>query len=127
MNKIQQDLVPSHVAYIYEDICREKMWQLNNSKIFPFYFEKVGSFWDNNTEISLLALSNASKEIIFGECKYTNRPQGPDLFNKLQEKAKVVSWNRETRKEYYVFFSINGFTEEMQALQKQRGDIFLFS
>ena len=38
---------------------------------------------------------------------------------KLKEKAKLVEWNKETRREKYILFSANGYTKELkeQAVQ----------
>lgn len=32
LSKIHQHLVDRQISYVYEDICREKMWQLNHSQ-----------------------------------------------------------------------------------------------
>lgn len=29
MNRIRSHFIDNHVAYVYEDVCREKMWELN--------------------------------------------------------------------------------------------------
>jgi hypothetical protein len=49
-----------------------------------------------------------------------------DVFYKLTEKKKAVLWNQTTRHEYFVFFSINGFTLQMEDLAARKGNLFLF-
>lgn len=68
--KIKNNFIDNHVSYVYEDVCREKMWQLNADKVWPFYFSKVGRYWNPKTEIDICALDPEGKNIIVGECKY---------------------------------------------------------
>lgn len=56
MKKIQTNLVDSHIAYVYENVCMEKMWELNVGGMWDFHFDKVGRWWNNNTEIDIVAL-----------------------------------------------------------------------
>ena len=41
MNKIRKGFISSHVAFVYEDICREKMWDLSSQDTWPFYLSKI--------------------------------------------------------------------------------------
>lgn len=125
MQKIQQNFIDNHVGFVYEDICCEKMWQLNAENTWAFNFEKVGRWWDNQEEIDLVALDFSGKNIIFGECKYWKGPVGLDVLEQLKRKAKNVEWNRDSRHEYYVLFSIHGFTKELEEYAAQHKNIVL--
>ena len=127
MNRIRANLVDHHISYIYEDVCREKMWQLAAAGQWDFLFDKVGRWWNGNTEIDLIALDSQGANIIFGECKYWEGPVGVNVLNSLMEKTKEVEWKRNGRKEYFVLFSISGFTEELEKLAASRKDILLQS
>lgn len=127
MNRIRANLVDNHISYIYEDVCREKMWQLAAAGQWNFLFDKVGRWWNGNTEIDLVALDSQGANIIFGECKYWEGPVGINVLNNLMEKANEIEWKRNDRKEYFVLFSINGFTEELKKLAASRNDILLQS
>ena len=126
MNRIRANLVDNHISYIYEDVCREKMWQMAAAGQWDFLFDKVGRWW-GNTEIDLIALDSQGANIIFGECKYWEGPVGVNVLNSLMEKTKEVEWKRNGRKEYFVLFSISGFTEELEKLAASRKDILLQS
>ena len=126
MNRIRANLVDHHISYIYEDVCREKMWQLAAAGQWDFLFDKIGRWW-GNTEIDLIALDSQGANIIFGECKYWEGPVGVNVLNCLMEKTMVVEWKRNGRKEYFVLFSISGFTEELEKLAASRKDILLQS
>lgn len=122
MEKIKKSFVRSHAAFIYEDACRELLSQ--NPQI-PYHFSKLGRYWDKSTEIDIVAIDEEEKAILFGECKYWSDYVDIDVFYDLVEKSKKVPWNREDRKEIFVLFSISGYTQRLQMLAKERGDLFL--
>lgn len=127
MKKIRENLVDSHIAYVYEDICIERMWELNSNGAWDFHFDKVGRWWNNNTEIDIVALDKDGNHIIFGECKYWKNKVGVDVLRELEQKSEQVEWKRETRENYFILFSINGFTDELTELSKMRKDLILIS
>ena len=127
MKKIQANIVDAHIAYVYEDVCMEKMWDLNVGGTWDFHFDKVGRWWDNNTEIDIVALDKEGNHIIFGECKYRTGKVGADVLRELEVKSEQVAWKRGIRKSYFILFSINGFTDELTELSKTRTDLILTS
>ncbi len=127
MKKIRTNLVDSHIAYVYEDICIEKMWGLNAENTWDFNFDKVGRWWSNNTEIDIVAIDKDGNDIIFGECKYWTNKVGLDVLNQLEHKAEQVEWKKAERKNHFILFSINGFTDELTELARVRKDLILMS
>jgi uncharacterized protein len=125
VDRIQANLIDSHTAYIYEDICREKLADLNEEGLLPFSFNRIGAWWDKSTEIDLLAYDSFGFDMCFGECKFRTSKTGVEVFLSLVEKAKAVDWKKGERKEWYVLFSISGFTDELIALSKERKDLLL--
>ncbi len=127
MDKIKQNFLDNHVSFVFENVCLQKMWELNKQNDLPLKFTRVGRWWDKNTEIDILGLNENTKEIILGECKYTNEKPGVDLFYRLMQKGKEVPWNKNDRKEYYILFSKSGFTHELLNLAAERKDLKLIS
>lgn len=126
IEKIHQNFIDNHVSYIYEDICREQIWEMSADGSLPFMVNKVGRWWDNkNNEIDVVALNDESQEILFGECKYWKGLVGANVLKALENKAKLVQWNNGSRKEHYVLFSVNGFTEELKKLAETRENVTL--
>lgn len=125
MKKIEKGFVSGQVSFVYEDVCRQKMWKMNADEVWPFTFSKIGRYWDNNTEIDIAALDPEGKNLILGECKYWKEPVGINIFADLEEKAKKVAWNKNNRKTWYILFSTGGFTTELKELAKSRNDIIL--
>ena len=127
MDKIKQNFIDNHVSFVFENVCLQKMWQLNKQNELPFKFTRVGRWWDKNTEIDIVGLNEDTKEIILGECKYTNVKVDVDLFYQLIQKGRGVPWNKNHRKEYYILFSKSGFTHELLNLAKERKNLKLIS
>jgi hypothetical protein len=124
LEKIKTHFVDNHAAFIYEDVCRSELWQLNLER--KLNFNKLGRWWNNKEEIDIVALDSAGDDIVFAECKYQAKPMDVDVFYDLLRKKEQVLWNKEVRKERFVLFSINGFSDHLQELAIKRGDIMLF-
>ena len=127
MDKIRKSLVRNHIAFVYEDICRERMWEINAEGVWPFYFSKLGRYWDSKEEIDIAAIDPDGKNLILGECKYWQEPVGVSVLRELEAKAITVSWEKEKRKTWFVLFSVNGFTEELRAEAAVRTDLRLYA
>ena len=126
LEKIRKSLVKNHIAFVYEDVCQERMWDLNATNVWPFHFSKLGRYWDAKHEIDLAALDPDGKNLILGECKYWQEPVGPRVFWDLVAKTDAVPWERDRRTVWYVLFSASGFTDDLKALAAQREDLLLF-
>lgn len=125
MRKIRQNLVAGHISHIFEDICIEDMWQMNIKGKWSFHFDKIGRWWNSDAEIDIVALDTGGNDIIFGECKYWGNRVGVDVLNKLEDKAKYVEWKKENRRQWYILYSIDGFTADLEKLAALRSDILL--
>lgn len=126
MKKIRSSLVSGHIAFVYEDVCRERMWELNGEDRWPFHFSKIGRWWDGKNEIDIAAIDPDGKNLILGECKFWHEPVGVNIFNDLVEKSKSITWKKADRHTWYVLFSAEGFTDELKTLAQSRGDLLLF-
>lgn len=125
MNKIRKSFISNQVSFVYEDVCRQKMWEMNANGAWPFNFSKIGRYWDNKTEIDIAALDPDGKNLVLGECKYWKEEVGINVLMELEEKSKSVNWNLEKRNTWFIIFSAGGFTEELKALAAKREDLIL--
>ena len=124
--KIKHNFIDNHVSYVYENICREKMW--TQTEFSNISFNRVGRFWGNqDVEIDIVAYDSFGKEIIFGECKYSVNPKDVDILYNLEQKSVYVDWKKNDRKEYYCIYSRSGFTKELMELAGKRGNVVLLS
>lgn len=110
IQKLKQSFISNHVSFVYEDICREKIWEMNGTGMM---FNRVGRWWDRDTEIDIVAYDSMGKDIVFGECKYSQNPKGIEVLADLKQKSHAVEWKKGERKEHFVIFSKSGFTKEL--------------
>jgi len=82
----------------------------------PLEFTRIGSWWYRGDKIDIVALNDITKEILFCECKYTNRMLDTEVYLNLVDKAGSVKWGGLGRKETYCLISRSGFTKRMKKL-----------
>ena len=112
MKKIKQGFIPNHAAFV---------------GAWDFVPTRIGRWWDrNDTEIDIVAVDEAGDHIIFGECKYTTEPMDIDVYYKLVEKSRKVSWQNTSRKEYFVLFSFHGYTDKLRELAEEQDNLLLY-
>ncbi len=81
---------------------------------------EIGSYWDRNVEIDILAKTKSGK-ILAGSCKYSNAKANKTELTKLKEKYATA----ELTPDIYVLFSKSGFSNE---LKNEKGtDLKLYS
>lgn len=119
---IERNLVDNHIAFVFEKVCEEILWNMN----LPFIPLKIGRWWDNNNEIDIVGINSFENSIIFGECKFWDKKVGISVFNKLKEKSSKVKTLNSNRREYFMIFSKIGFSDELLEIEKQ-GDVILYS
>ncbi|MBN1829612.1 MAG: ATP-binding protein [Deltaproteobacteria bacterium] len=103
----------SFVAENYENLA-QNLVRAHEERFFPM--DKVGRWWDKNEEIDIVALNEDKRKALFGEAKWSHKPVGVDVYEKLKRKTQFVEWNRGERKESFCLFSRSGFTKEMLKL-----------
>lgn len=112
LNKIKSGFVQNYVSFVYEDITREKMWELNMNDTWEFNFDKLGRYWGAKTgEVDIVAIDSVEKNLIVGECKYTKSEKGLDVLHLLQEKGEVIKRITKSKNVEYIIFSTGGFTK----------------
>lgn len=125
MNKLKENFIDKHVSFIYENVCIEKLWNMNAEGSLKFTFDKIGRWWNNTSEIDIIGIDSTGNNILFGECKYKKSKIGLDVLTALEKKSIEVEWNKDNRKSYYIIFSISGFTEELIKEAQKRKDVIL--
>jgi len=76
--------------------------------------DKIGSYWDKNGEIEILARTKSGK-IVAGTCKYSKSKANKSELTKLKEKCSQAQINADI----FVIFSKNGFSSEFK---KEKGE-----
>ncbi|WP_031491361.1 ATP-binding protein [Succinivibrio dextrinosolvens] len=125
MNRLSKNFIDGHVSYVFEQICQEKLWNLSANGKLPGILERIGRWWDNSHEIDVVGLSESDNLLVAGECKFWNGPVGSNILSQLEHKTTFIDWHKDSRKNIYIIFSINGFTDELKAVAKDRDDVML--
>ena len=81
---------------------------------------EIGSYWDRNTQIDILAKTKSGK-VVAGICKYSNQKAKKSELAKLQEQCRLA----ELKPDIYVIVSRGGFSNELKALKGE--DVKLFA
>jgi len=99
--------------YSYSSLVFEELSQiLLNYHLQDEVIESIGSYWDANSEIDILAITK-QHHLYVAECKWTNHKINKKEFNKLQEKCTLM----QIKPTQFVFFSKRGFSKELIALK----------
>jgi len=123
LEKIRADF--SHfVAPVFEAISQALVGHWNATDQLPFKPERWGRWWSRQQEIDVVALNASSREILFGECKWTQQPVGPEVLLHLKQQAQSVKWYLNERTEYFLIISKSGFTPDLKRLAA-RGEVLL--
>ena len=125
MAKIKESFIQNFAAFVYEDVCREKMWELS-AQGKTLFFEKVGRYWGSKAgEIDIVAIGNEEKNLILGECKYTKKEKGLELLHTLQEKTPAIVSLTGAKNVQYIIFSTAGFTKGLRDEAKRNPNVIL--
>jgi len=112
----------SFTGFTFEDICLQRLKNLNRKNRLPFKARSIGRWWNNKEEIDIVAYDD-QQSFIFGECKWKNKKVGLNELYNLERKADNFF---DVKQKYFALFSKSGFSEELKNLSSQRKDILLF-
>lgn len=126
LSQIKKSFVQNYAAFVYEDVCRQKMWELSAAGTWDFHFDKVGRYWGSKAgEIDIVAIDTLGGNLVLGECKYTTTPKGLSVLHALQEKAAAMLKLTHTKNVQYILFSTAGFTKGLADEANKNTDIKL--
>jgi hypothetical protein len=106
-----------HVGDAYESISREIFLDMARQVNVPV--TSLGRWWAKNEEIDLIALDEESRTIWFGECKWSGKKVGTDVYQDLRRKSERVEWHAGKRTERFILFSRSGYTPAMLDVAKR--------
>lgn len=108
----QGALLTRLVAKSYEEATHEFIEDSIAAEHLP-HFEKMGRWWEKDTEIDLIGLNEETNSILFVETKWNIRPIGVEVLERLKRRSKVVPWGKGKRREYFAIVAKGGFTDKL--------------
>jgi AAA+ ATPase superfamily predicted ATPase len=112
MSRIKEGFVQNYLSFVYEDVCRDKIWQMSVNGELGFNVNRVGRYWGAKIgEVDIVAIDDKNDNILVGECKYSTTQKGLSVLHTLQEKAEVIKALTNAKSVSYVIFSKEGFTK----------------
>jgi AAA+ ATPase superfamily predicted ATPase len=107
--RIQPDL-DHFVAGAFEEASQAFVAGLAQTGRLNFLPERIGGWWDRETEIDVLAITSAEKTALIGECKWSIHPVGTNVLDELKLKSQNLLKHTEVENMQYAIFSRSGFT-----------------
>jgi AAA+ ATPase superfamily predicted ATPase len=110
LKKIDSQL-DDFVSFAFERVCKEALTLMNVRGELPFTAQRIGREWGKipsikeTYELDLVALNEKTKDIFFGECKWSENVDAYRLLEDTKRKAVYVDWNKEKRTEHYFIFA----------------------
>lgn len=117
-----------YMGQVFEEICKQYLWELLLSGKSPVEFHSLGRWWGNDpikkcqTEIDIMGEEDKTTAL-FGECKWTNEKVSADILETLIERSRLFSY----KKVHLFLFSKSGFTNSCIKKAEQTGNVSLIS
>ncbi|MBC8184087.1 ATP-binding protein [candidate division KSB1 bacterium] len=124
---LQQRILPyldQFLGKTFELVCIDFLKRINYEENLPFMINKVGNYWQGETEIDIVAFDVDNKYALFAECKWTTKKVGTNILEELKKKAFLLQQQFDIKNIYYGLFSKSGFTESLK--KNITPDVFLF-
>src|SRR3990170_4810142 len=115
VNDIIKKDFDSYLGLIFRDISAELLQNLSMNQKLPL-FTRWGKWWRMDEEIDIVALNDATGDILFCECRWQDKELDKGAIQELLEKSEKVEWGNEKRKNHYAVVSRKGFSEEAKKL-----------
>ena len=123
---VAEELVPhfnGFVAAAFEESALRYIARLGQRGNLPLSLSRLGRWWSPQGELDVVGWNERTRELLVGECKWTERPVGLNILNELMRKASLLPggpWQRVV----YALFAKRGFTPALQERASQK-DVLL--
>lgn len=117
--KLIRDTFEHHISTIYEDVCKDQSRDLMKTGFMRY--TTIGKWWSKTEEMDIVALDEETKTAYFGECKWSNKKIGDDVYQNLIRKSQLVEWHKGKRNDRFILFSKSGFTQRMIEIARKEG------
>ncbi|KLO22998.1 MULTISPECIES: ATP-binding protein [unclassified Marinitoga] len=121
-----KDTFNTFMGFQFEEI--SKRFIMENPDLFGFTPEKIGKIWGRvpykkNESYDIDIVAYDKNNIVFTECKWTNKKVDIDVYDKLRLRSEFL--NVKNKNIIYAIFSKSGFSNEL--LKLKGSNLYLFS
>jgi len=105
-----------YLGWIFEEVARQFLLELNKAGKLPFRFTKIGRWWRKGEEIDVVALNEHERKALFVEVKWKdlNEREARGILRDLERKAELAGLERGEHYYGIVAKSVEG-KEELKA------------
>lgn len=121
---LEQRIKPDFVHFVataFEEAAQSHIARIAKMGKFSFLPEQIGGWWDRDAEIDILAINQAEKVALVGECKWSINPVGTDILEELKQKSQVLVKKYGVRKLQFALFARSGFTNMLEEQARLEG------
>ncbi|HZK61951.1 MAG TPA: ATP-binding protein [Anaerovoracaceae bacterium] len=124
--KIINEQLSSYMGAVFEEICKQYLWELNKQGKAAITFTDLGRWWGNDpknkceNEIDIMG-TNSENSALFCECKWTNEKTDTGVLETLIERSRLF---HHTNVHLYLF-SKTGFTKGCIDKSNELGNVKL--
>ena len=117
-----------YMGKIFEDICKQYLWEQLLTNKCPVEFTSLGRWWGNDpiekcqTEIDIMGEQDKNTAL-FAECKWTNEKVNQSVLETLVKRSKLFSY----KYIHLYLFSKSGFTQGCIDQANKMGNVTLVS
>ena len=118
--------LPEYMGAVFEEICKQYLWNLLLNGNSPVEFSELGRWWGNDpiekkqTEIDIMGEQD-KKTALFGECKWTNEKVDLGVLETLIKRSNLFSYVNV----HLYLFSKSGFTNGCIDKANELGNVSL--
>ena len=118
----------TYMDAVFEDICREFLWEQSGKGTSPAEFTDLGRWWGTDpktrTQETLDILGSDGKDaVLFGECMWTDEHVDLDRLETLVRRSGLFR----TSRAQYCLFAKRGFTNACRERAEEMGNVALVS
>ncbi len=119
-------LITSFMGGVFEEICKQYLWELNRQGKAAITFTNLGRWWGNDSknkceaEVDIMGTAD-DKTTLFCECKWVNENVDTGVLDTLVERSKLFSFTNV----YLYLFAKTGFTKGCIDKARKLGNVEL--
>jgi len=116
--------IPAFMGGVFEEICKQYLWELNRQGKAAIPFTDLGRWWGNDpknkceAEIDIMCTAD-NNAAIFGECKWTNEKVDAGVLDTIIKRSELFY---QTNVHFYLFAK-TGFTQGCIAKANELGNV----